>query len=47
MALLNASLDTSFWNIAAQIGVIPYLFSFFKVHYCQAVEQEIITTDPD
>ena len=47
MALLDASLDTSFWNIAAQIGVIPYLFSFFKVHYCQAVEQEIITTDPD
>lgn len=47
MALRNASLDTSFWNIAAQIGVVPYLFSFFKVHYCQAVEQEIVTTDPD
>lgn len=47
MSLLNASLDTSFWNIAAQIGVVPYLFSFFKVHYCQAVEQEIVTTDPD
>ncbi len=47
MALRNASLDTSFWNIAAQIGVIPYLFSFFKVHYCRAVEQEVVTTDPD
>ncbi len=47
MTLLNASLDMSFWNIAAQIGVIPYLFSFFKVHYCRAVEQEIVTTDSD
>lgn len=47
IALLNASLDTSFWNIAAQIGVVPYLFSFFNAHYCQAVEREIITTDPD
>lgn len=47
MALLNASLDTSFWNIAAQIGVIPYLFSFFKAHYCRAIEQEIVTTDLD
>ncbi len=47
MALQNASLDTSFWNIAAQIGVVPYLFSFFQVHYCRAVEREIITTDPD
>jgi predicted nucleic acid-binding protein len=44
--LLDASLDTSFWNIAAQIGVAPYLFSFFRVHYCQAVEQEIVTTNP-
>jgi len=23
--MLNASLDTSFWNIAAQVGVVPYL----------------------
>jgi len=46
MTLLNASLDTSFWNIASRIGVVPYLFSFFRVHYCQAVEQEIVTTDP-
>jgi len=45
--ILNASLDTSFWNIAAQIGVVPYLFAFFRVHYCQAVEAEIITTNPD
>ncbi|RME43060.1 MAG: hypothetical protein D6791_16340, partial [Chloroflexi bacterium] len=36
MTLLNASLDTSFWNVAAQIGVVPYLFSFFRVHYSQA-----------
>ncbi|MCC9076248.1 hypothetical protein FKZ61_009010 [Litorilinea aerophila] len=47
MALLDASLDTSFWNIAAQIGIAPYLFSFFRVYYCRAVEQEIVTTDPD
>jgi len=46
MTPLDASLDTSFWNIAAQIGVVPYLFSFFRVHYCTAVEQEIVTTDP-
>lgn len=46
MRLLDASLDTSFWNIAAQIGVVPYLFSFFRVHYCTAVEQEIVTTYP-
>jgi predicted nucleic acid-binding protein len=45
--LLNASSDTSFWNIAAQIGVVPYLFSFFKIFYCDAVEQEIVTTDPN
>lgn len=45
--ILNASLDTSFWNIASQIGVVPYLFGFFHVFYCQAVEQEIITTDPN
>jgi predicted nucleic acid-binding protein len=45
MAMLDASLDTSFWNIAAQIGVVPYLFAFFRVHYCQAVEDEIVTTD--
>lgn len=47
MTKQNASLDTSFWNIAAQIGVVPYLFSFFKVHYCAAVEREIVATDPD
>ncbi|MFZ2358372.1 MAG: hypothetical protein WA040_03440 [Anaerolineae bacterium] len=47
MTLLDASLDTSFWSIAAQIGVVPYLFSFFRVHYCSAVEQEIVSTDPD
>jgi len=47
MALLNASLDTSFWSIGAQIGIIPYLFSYFRIHYCQVVEQEIVTTDPD
>lgn len=45
--ILNASLDTSFWNIAAQIGVIPYLFDFFQVHYCLAIENEIITTNPN
>ncbi len=42
----DASLDTSFWNIAAQIGVVPYLFGYFNVHYCAAVEQEIVATDP-
>jgi len=42
----DASLDTSFWNIAAQIGVAPYLFDYFIVHYCAAVEQEIVATDP-
>ena len=45
--LLDASLDTSFWNMASQIGVTPYLFSFFHIHYCQAVRNEIITTDPN
>lgn len=45
--LLNASIDTSFWNIAAQIGVVPYLFSFFNIFYCDAVEREIVTTDPN
>lgn len=44
--ILDASLDTSFWNIASQIGVVPYLFSYFRVHYCKVVEQEIVTTDP-
>ena len=44
--LLDASLDTSFWNIAAQIGVVPYLFGFFRIYYCQAVHNEIVTTDP-
>lgn len=42
----NASLDTSFWNVANRVGVVPYLFQFFRVHYCQAVEREIVTTDP-
>ena len=45
--MIDASIDTSFWNMAAQIGVIPYLFTFFHVHYCQAVEDEIVTTNPD
>lgn len=45
--MLDASLDTSFWNIASQIGVVPYLFDFFRVHYCAAVKREIITTDPN
>jgi predicted nucleic acid-binding protein len=45
--MLNASLDTSFWNIAAQVGVVPYLFTFFRIHYCRAVEDEIVTMDPD
>lgn len=43
----NASLDTSFWNMAAQIGVVPYLFSFFRIYYCHAVEAEIVTTNPE
>ncbi len=42
-----ASLDTSFWNIAVQTGLVPYLFPYFQVYYCRAVEQEIITTDPN
>ena len=45
--LLNASLDTSFWNVAGQIGVTPYLFGFFRLYYCGAVRREIITTDPN
>jgi predicted nucleic acid-binding protein len=45
--ILSASLDTSFWNMASRVGVVPYLFSFFEVYYCKAVEQEIVTTDPD
>ena len=44
--LLNASLDTSFWNRVADVGVTAYLFSFFRVYYCQAVRNEIIATDP-
>ncbi|MEZ4732901.1 MAG: hypothetical protein R3E79_37855 [Caldilineaceae bacterium] len=47
MMLLDVSLDTSFWNAASKIGVAPYVFSFFRVHYCQAVRNEIITTDPN
>lgn len=42
----NASLDTSFWNIAGRVGLVPYLFSYFRVFYCQAVEREIVATDP-
>ena len=45
--ILDASLDTSFWNMATRIGVVPYLFSFFRVYYCHAVEKEIVTTDPE
>ena len=45
--LLDASLDTSFWNRASEVGVAPYLFQFFRVYYCSAVKQEIISTDPD
>jgi len=45
--MLNVSLDTSFWNIATQVGVVPYLFALFRVHYCRAVEDEIVTTYPD
>lgn len=44
--ILSASLDTSFWNIAGQLGIVPYLFDFFEVYYCDAVEHEIVTTDP-
>ena len=43
----NASLESSFWNAAARIGVVPYLFEFFTVHYCRAVEAEICSTDPE
>ncbi|MFZ4664705.1 MAG: hypothetical protein ACOYNY_47375 [Caldilineaceae bacterium] len=45
--LLDASLDTSFWSRAAEIGIAPYLFQFFRVHYCTAIKREIISTDPD
>ncbi|MBX3009891.1 MAG: hypothetical protein KF832_00235 [Caldilineaceae bacterium] len=45
--LLNASLDTSFWNRAADVGITAYLFSFFRVYYCRVVKDEIITTDPN
>jgi predicted nucleic acid-binding protein len=44
--LLNASIDTSFWNIAARVGVVPYLFEFFRIHYCQAVYDDVVTTNP-
>lgn len=44
--MLSASLDTSFWNIAGQLGVVPYLFDYFMVYYCDVVEREIVTTDP-
>ena len=47
MVIQNASLDTSFWVMACQIGVVPYLFDFFRIHYCQAVANEIVTTDPE
>jgi predicted nucleic acid-binding protein len=47
MTILNASLDTSFWTYASQTGVTPYLFSYFRVHYCQAVRSEIITINPE
>lgn len=47
MMILDASLDTSFWNRAAEVGVAPYLFQFFRVHYCTAVKREIISTDPN
>lgn len=43
--LLDASLDTSFWTYASQVGVAPYLFNFFRVHYCQAVRDEVVTTN--
>jgi predicted nucleic acid-binding protein len=45
--ILDASLDTSFWNRASEVGVAPYLFQFFRVHYCAAVKREIISTDPE
>ena len=47
MMIQNASLDTSFWVISSQIGLTPYLFDFFRIHYCQAVADEIVTTDPE
>lgn len=45
--ILDASLDTSFWNRASEVGVAPYLFQYFRIHYCTAVKNEIISTDPD
>jgi len=47
MEIQNASLDTSFWAIASQIGIVPYLFDFFRVHFTQAVAAEIVTTDAE
>jgi predicted nucleic acid-binding protein len=47
MLILDASLDTSFWNRASEVGVAPYLFQFFRVYYCATVKREIISTDPD
>ncbi|MBI3957235.1 MAG: hypothetical protein HY328_00400 [Chloroflexi bacterium] len=47
MVIQDASLDTSFWVMSSKIGLVPYLFDFFRVHYCQAVADEIITTDPE
>lgn len=47
MLILDAALDTSFWNRASEIGITPYLFQFFRVHVCSAVRQEIVTTDPN
>lgn len=45
--ILKASLDTSFWNIASQLGIVAYLFDFFELYYCEAVEREIIHTNPE
>lgn len=42
----NASLDTSFWVVACQIGVVQYLFDFYEVHYCPVVREEIASGDP-
>jgi hypothetical protein len=28
------------------MGLVPYLFCYFQVHYCRVVEQEIVTTNP-
>lgn len=45
--ILDASLDTSFWNRASEVGVAPYLFQYFRIHYCTVVKNEIVNTDPD